>query len=113
MKLTVGAERPEQVVTALSVTAAGIAAGVEVSLWLTGEASWLGVAGRAAEFHDDLADPQSLLAAVREDGDVVVCSMCAARRGITAEDLAAGVRIAGASSFVEAIMRDGTQALVY
>ena len=46
-------------------------------------------------------------------GTVTVCTQCAARRGITAEDLLPGVRIAGAASFVEAVMRDRTQALVY
>jgi predicted peroxiredoxin len=44
---------------------------------------------------------------------VLVCTQCAARRGLTADDLLPGVRIAGAAGFVEMVLVDGTQALVY
>jgi predicted peroxiredoxin len=42
-----------------------------------------------------------------------VCTQCAARRNLTQVDLLPGVRIAGSTSFVEEILRDGTQAIVY
>jgi predicted peroxiredoxin len=44
---------------------------------------------------------------------VTVCTQCAARRDITADDLIAGVRIAGAATFLAEIMAEGAQALVY
>ena len=93
---------------------AALAAGAEVSLWLTGEAAWFGVPGRAEEFSLPLAAPLAdLLAAVLAGGQVTVCTQCAERRGITAEDLLEGVRIAGAATFAEEVLGDGVQALVY
>jgi predicted peroxiredoxin len=44
---------------------------------------------------------------------VTLCTQCAARRGITEEDLIDGVRIAGAATFVAEVTADETQALVY
>jgi sulfur relay (sulfurtransferase) complex TusBCD TusD component (DsrE family) len=44
---------------------------------------------------------------------VTLCAQCAARRGITADQLIPGVEIKGAASFVEEIMGEGVQALVY
>ena len=46
-------------------------------------------------------------------GRLVVCTQCAARRDLTAADLVAGATIAGAASFVEAVLTEGVQALVY
>jgi predicted peroxiredoxin len=42
-----------------------------------------------------------------------LCSQCAARRDIGADDVVSGVRIAGATTFVAEILTDGAQALVY
>jgi len=44
---------------------------------------------------------------------VTLCTQCAARRSITAEDVLPGVRIAGAQAFVGEISAEGAQALVY
>ena len=38
-------------------------------------------------------------------GTLTVCSQCAARRNLLAEDLLPGVRIAGAATFVEEALR--------
>ncbi len=105
------AERCSQ---ALTVAATAIAAGAEVSVWLTGEASWIAVAGREPKL--DLfgaADVVELRDAIIGDGRLTLCTQCAARRGITAEDLAAGATIAGAASFVEEALQENTQALIY
>src|SRR5947208_422337 len=50
VKCTAGAEEPERCSQAFTVAATALAAGAEVSLWLTGEAVWFGVAGRAEAF---------------------------------------------------------------
>jgi predicted peroxiredoxin len=85
-----------------------------VSLWLTGEAAWFGVPGRAEAFTLDLATPLAdLLAVVLAAGRVTVCTQCAARRGIVEGDLREGVSIAGAALFAEEILGEGVQALVY
>ena len=114
VKVTCGADDPERCNQAFTVSAAAVASGADVSLWLTGEAAWFGVAGRAEEFSLPLAAPLAdLLAAVVAGGRVIVCTQCAARRAIDQADLMAGVRIAGAAAFAEEILADGAQALVY
>jgi predicted peroxiredoxin len=114
VKVTCGAEDPERCNQGFTVSASAVAAGADVGLWLTGEAAWFAMPGRAAEFELPLAAPLAdLLAAVLADGQVTVCTQCAQRRGITADDVVEGVRIAGAAVFAEEILADDVQALVY
>src|SRR5215470_12493266 len=92
VKVTAGADDAERCNQGFTVSATAVAAGAEVSLWLTGEAAWFGVSGRAEEFALPHAAPLAdLLAAVLAGGRVTVCSQCAARRGITEADLREGV----------------------
>ena len=114
VKVTAGKDDQERCSQAFTVAATAVASGLQVSLWLTGEAAWFALPGRA----DDVALPHAaplpqLLAKILDEGTVTVCSQCAARRNITADDTIKGVRIAGASTFLAEIMADGTQALVY
>jgi predicted peroxiredoxin len=114
IKCTSGAEAPERANQAFTVAAAAVTAGARVSLWLTGEAAWFAVPGRAEEFHLDLATPLAELRdVVLGDGAMVVCSQCAARRGLTEPDLVPGATIAGAAVFAEQALADDVQALVY
>ncbi|WP_101523434.1 DsrE family protein [Nocardioides houyundeii] len=114
VKVTCGAEDPERCNQAFTVAASAVAAGATVSLWLTGEAAWYGVPGKAEEFSLELATPLAALRdAVLAGGTLTVCTQCAARRGITEEDLLPGARIAGAALFAEEVLGDGVQALVY
>ncbi|MBQ1082241.1 MULTISPECIES: DsrE family protein [unclassified Nocardiopsis] len=114
IKVTAGEDSPERCNQAFTVAATAVASGVDVSLWLTGEAAWFAVPGRAEKFDLPHAAPlQDLLAAVLAAGGVTVCTQCAARRELTQDDLLEGVRIAGAATFVEESLRDGAQALVY
>lgn len=114
VKVTAGKDDQERCNQAFTIAATGVASGLQVSLWLTGEAAWFALPDRA----DDVALPHAaplaqLLARVLAEGTVTVCSQCASRRDITSEDIIEGVRIAGASTFLAEIMADGTQALVY
>jgi predicted peroxiredoxin len=114
IKTTSGVDRPEAANQALTVAASAVAAGAEVSLWLTGEAAWFAVPGRAADLALEHAAPAAdLLDAVLAAGSVTLCTQCAARRDITPDDVLPGVRIAGAAVFAEEILRPGAQALVY
>lgn len=114
IKATAGADGPERCNQAFTVAAAAVASGLSVSLWLTGEAAWYGLPGRAKELELPHATPlDELLEIVLTAGQVTVCTQCAARRGIGPDDLLKGVRIAGAPTFVEEISADGAQALVY
>ena len=91
-----------------------MAAGVPVSLWLTGEAAWFAVPGRAEQFSLPHATPLAdLLRVVLAGGTVTLCTQCAARRDLAPSSVLPGVRIAGAAVFVEESLADGAQALVY
>lgn len=114
VKLTSGTESPERLSQAFTVAATAVASGARVSLWLTGESTWLALPGRAEEFSLPHAAPLAdLRDAVIADGRVTVCSQCAARRDLTEADLLPGVMIRGAAAFVEEVLQDGAQALVY
>ena len=114
VKCTAGADEPERCAQAFTVAATAIAAGAEVSLWLTGEAAWFAVAGRAEAFELPHSAPLAELRdAVLAAGSVTLCTQCAARRGIGPDDVLAGVQIAGSTSFVAEVLADGAQALVY
>lgn len=92
----------------------GVAAGADVTVWLTGEAVWFAVAGRQPDLALPYASPGAeLIETIRSAGTIRVCSQCAARRALTNADLLDTVTIAGAASFVEAVLADGVQALVY
>ena len=114
IKITAGKDEPERCGQALNVAAAALASGIAVSLWLTGEAAWFALPGRAAEVTLDHSPPLAdLLSSVLAGGTVTLCTQCAARRNITEDDLIKGVRIAGAATFVAEVTADETQALVY
>lgn len=114
IKATCGAEAPERLSQALTVAATAVASGVDVSLWLTGDAVWLAVPGRVPDLGLEHAVPLAdLVAAVLAGATVTVCSQCATRRGIGPDGVADGVRIAGAATFVEEALTEGAQALVY
>ena len=78
VKVTCGAEEPSAATRRSPSSAAAVASGAEVSLWLTGEAAWFGVPGRAEAFSLPEAAPLAdLLAAVIGGGRVTVCTQCA------------------------------------
>jgi predicted peroxiredoxin len=114
VKLTAGKDEPERCNQAFTVATAAVASGVQVSLWLTGEASWFALPGRADDVAISYSAPLSeLLGKILAAGTVSLCTQCAARREITEDDLIAGIRIAGATTLVAEVMADGAQALVY
>jgi predicted peroxiredoxin len=114
VKCTWGEDAPERCSQAFTVASIAVASGADVSMWLTGEAVWLAVPGRAEAFTLPHAAPLAdLRDAVLAAGTLTVCTQCAARRDLTQDDLLPGVRIAGSASFVEESLRPDAQALVY
>lgn len=114
IKLTAGADEPERANQAFTVAATAVASGTTVSLWLTGDAVWFAVPGKAEEFDLPYAAPLAdLLAGVLAGGQLTVCTQCAKRRDLTETDLVPGARIAGAQAFTEEILTDNAQAIVY
>ena len=79
------------------MAATAVASGVEVSLWLTGDAVWLAVPGRAEQLTlPHAAALADLRDALLEGASVTVCGQCAARRELAPEDLFGQVTIRGA-----------------
>jgi predicted peroxiredoxin len=114
VKATSGSEALERLNQALTVATTAVASGVDVSVWLTGEATWVAVPGRAEELQLPYAAPLSELRdALLAGARLTVCGQCAARRDLTEADLLEGAQIRGAAAFVEEVMEPGTQALVY
>ncbi|WP_228373606.1 DsrE family protein [Demequina soli] len=113
VKVTCGTERVETLMQAFTVAATGLASGLDVSVWLTGDATLHALPGT-----DEVEIPHSpplsqLRDAILAGGTLTVCAQCAARREVTEADLLPGARIAGAAAFVaEATAPDAT-ALVY
>jgi predicted peroxiredoxin len=113
VKCTAGAEEPERANQAFTVAASAAAAGARVSLWLTGEAAWFAVPGRAALDLEHATPLEDLLGLVLSSGSVTVCSQCALRRGLTEADLVDRMAIKGAAVFAEEILGEDVQAIVY
>jgi predicted peroxiredoxin len=114
VKVTCGTEALERLNQGFTVASTALASGLQVSLWLTGEATWMAVPGRAERVELPHAAPISELRdALLEGGRVTVCGQCAARRELTEADLVAGAQIRGAAAFVEEVVAPGARGLVY
>lgn len=115
VKITHGPEQDslERLAQGLTVAATGVASGVAVSLWLTGEATRVARRGADLPTLAHSAPLAQLVESVLGSGMVTVCTQCATRRDLTAQDLLDGVRIAGSATFLEEVMADGARALVY
>ena len=84
VKITCGAEAAERANQAWTVASMGLAAGADVTVWLTGEAVWFAVAGKQPDLAlPHAADIVDLVEVVRGGGTIHVCSQCAARRDLT------------------------------
>jgi predicted peroxiredoxin len=114
VKCTAGAEDAERCAQAFTVASVAVAAGAQVSMWLTGDAAWLAVPGRAEAFElPESAPLAELRDIVIEGATLTVCTQCAARRGLTEADLVTGIGIRGSASFVDEVLQPNAQALVY
>lgn len=114
VKVTAGTDAPERCAQGFTVAALAVANAADVSLWLTGEASWFALPGRAEEFDLPHSAPLAELRdAVLAGGQLTLCTQCAARRGIGDADVLPGVRVAGAQTFLEEVLASDVQALVY
>ena len=105
---------PERAAQAFTVAASALASGCEISLWLTSEASQFALPGFAEKFELAHSAPlNELRDAILSAGTITLCTQCAVRRNILQSDLISGILIKGSASFVEEIMHDGVQALIY
>ncbi len=109
-----GSNDAERTSQAFTVAAIALVSGFEVSLWLTSEASGFALPGGCESFELPNSAPlHELRDAILAGGSMTLCTQCAARRGINESDLIPGIVIKGSTSFVEEIMADGVQVVVY
>jgi predicted peroxiredoxin len=114
LKVTAGRNDPERCNQAFTVAAAAVASDVQLSVWLTGEASWFALPDGCPDLELPFATPlPDLFASVLAAGSVTLCSQCAARREIGESDVVSGIRIAGAATFLAEVLAEGAQGLVY
>lgn len=114
VKVTCGTEALERLTQGFTVAATALASGLDVSLWLTGDATWMAVAGRAEEAVLPHSAPLAELRdSLLEGARVTVCGQCAARRDLTEDVLLPGATIRGAAAFVEEVVAPGSRSLVY
>lgn len=114
VKITCGEEALERLNQGLTVASTALAAGADVSVWLTGDATWVAVPGRAEQLTLPHAAPlHELRDALLEGASVTVCGQCAARRELGPDDLLEGATIRGAAAYVEEVLRPDVQAIVY
>ncbi|MDT0213091.1 DsrE family protein [Rothia sp. ARF10] len=114
VKITCGEEALERLNQGMTVASTALAAGADVSVWLTGDATWMAVPGRAEELALPHGAPlHELRDALLEGAGITVCGQCAARRGLGPDDLLEGATIRGAAAYVEEILRPDAQAIVY
>jgi len=66
IKVTAGADAPERCNQAFTVAATAVASDVPVSLWLTGEAAWFALPGRADGFTLEHAAPLPVYDDIRD-----------------------------------------------
>ena len=113
IKCTWGVERAETLLQAFTVAATAAASGVEVSMWLTGDATLHALPGTADVILPHSAPLSQLRDVIMETGTLTVCTQCVQRRDIGPDDVIPGVRIAGSAAFVAESLEVGTTALVY
>jgi predicted peroxiredoxin len=114
VKVTHALDDPERAHIACNVAAVALASGVEVHVVLAIEGVHLARPGTPAQLQLDDAPPiGELLDALYAAATVTVCTPCATRRGLGAEDFRPGTQMAGSARFVELATAEEATALVY
>lgn len=114
IKATHALDDPERAHIACNVAAVALASGLQVHLVLAIEGVHLARPAIPAQLRLDDAPPiGQLLDALYAGGSVTVCTPCATRRGLAAEDFRNGTHMAGSARFVELATAPEATALVY
>jgi predicted peroxiredoxin len=114
IEVTAGPDAPERCRQGFTVAVTALAAGIDVSVWLTGDAAVLALPGRAPEIQPATGTELSdLLATVLAGGQVTVSAPSAELHGLSEVDVVDGVRIGSVPAFVDEVTAESTQALVY
>jgi predicted peroxiredoxin len=112
--VTHGAEDPEIATIPFAMAGAAVASDVDVVMGFQGDGCDLVKKGVAETVRaDEFAPLGDLLDTIKEmGGQLLVCSPCVKKRGLTEEDLVDGAEIVAAGRFV-AEVTSATNSLVY
>jgi predicted peroxiredoxin len=114
VKATHALDDPERAHIACNVAAVALATGVEVHVVLAIDGVHLARPEIPAQLLVDDAPPiGELLDALYAAASVTVCTPCATRRGLAADNFRTGTVMAGSARFVELATAEGATALVY
>lgn len=114
VKATHALDDPERAHIACNVATVALASGLEVHVVLAIEGVHLARPDIPDQLHVDDAPPiGQLLDALYAAASVTVCTPCATRRGLSADDFRAGTLMAGSARFVELATAEEATALVY
>lgn len=107
-------DNTDRATVAFVVAGAAAASGQDTTVFLSAEGAWLGKQGEPEKINEEgFAKLADLMAGFTEaGGNIIVCSPCAKKRGITEDDLIPGAVIAGGAAVV-ALMVDGAQTISY
>lgn len=114
INLTTAKDNPDKTVVAFVVANAGIAAGQEVTIFLSVEAVRLVIAGYADDITSEGFKPlKELLASfTTEGGKLWVCPPCFNARGLDKDKMIPGASFAGGAPVVE-LLAQGAASLSY
>ena len=114
VKVTSALDNPERAHIGCNVAAVALASGLDVSVFLAIEGVRLAQPDVPAQLVVAEAPPiGDLLDALYAGATVTVCTPCATRRGLGADDFRDGTQLAGSARFVELATAEGATALVY
>lgn len=114
VKVTHSLDDPERSHIACNVATVALASGLEVFVFLALEGVHLARPEIPAQVEVTEAPPiGDLLDALYAGASVTVCTPCATRRGLGANDFRPGTQLAGSARFVELASAEGATALVY
>lgn len=107
-------DNTDRATVAFVIAGAAAASGQDTTVFLSADGAWLGKKGEADKINEEgFAALVDLIAGfVEADGKIIVCSPCAKKRGIGADDLIDGAIIAGGAAVV-ALMAGGAQTISY
>ncbi len=114
INLTRSTDDPDRSSVAMVVAGASVASSQTTTVFLSAEGTRLAQKGVAEGVHEDGFAPMGELVStfVEAGGTFLVCSPCAKKRGIGADDLIDGASIVGGASLV-ALLADGAAALSF
>ena len=114
INLTTAKDNPDKTVVAFVVANAGVAAGQEVTIFLSIEAVRLAVSGYADDITSEGFKPLKELLAffIENGGKLWVCPPCFNARGLDKDNILPGATFAGGAPVVE-LLAQGAASLSY